>query len=382
MNKRLFEEIPDRRDTHSLKWAKYRGRDILPLWVADMDFKSPPEVVNEAKKAAEFGNFGYFRTPDSLTEVVIQRSLKLYDWKIEPHWIIWLPGMVCGLNVSCRALKKESTQVFTQVPIYPPFLSAPGNFGLPSKQIPMKLEKGRYTFDFDILASMETSPGDLFMLCHPHNPVGTAFTKSELIQFTKWINSRDLYLCSDEIHCDLILDPDSKHYPIATICEELAARCITLMAPSKTFNLPGFGCSYAIISNSKLRVKFKNACQGIVPDPPAMGFTLAESAYRHGEPWRAELLEYLRGNRDEAFSQLSSCSLLTPYNPQATYLMWIDAQRLPVLDPHKFFEENGVGLSNGKDFGAPGFLRLNLGCSMQLLLKALDRIKSACQSLQ
>ena len=107
MNKRLFEEIPDRRDTHSLKWAKYRGRDILPLWVADMDFKSPPEVVNEAKKAAEFGNFGYFRTPDSLTEVVIQRSLKLYDWKIEPHWIIWLPGMVCGLNVSCRALKKN-----------------------------------------------------------------------------------------------------------------------------------------------------------------------------------------------------------------------------------------------------------------------------------
>lgn len=219
------------------------------------------------------------------------------------------------------------------------------------------------------------------MLCHPHNPVGTAYTEAELYRFSEWIVSRKLYLCSDEIHCDLILDSESKHFPIASISPELAKRCITLMAPSKTFNLPGFGCSFAIISEPQLRVKFKQACQGIVPEPPAMGFALAEAAYRHGEPWRQELLKYLTQNRDDACNGLSRMPFLVPYSPQATYLLWIDARELPVDNPHKYFEENGVGLSDGKDFGAPGFLRLNLGCSNQLLHEALQRMNKACEAL-
>lgn len=381
MNRQLFESIPDRRNTHSLKWGKYDGSDIIPLWVADMDFKSPPEVINAAVKAAEFGNFGYSHTPHTLVDILLQRFKDIYHWEIQKNWIIWLPGMVCGLNVCCRALEKDSSRVFTQVPIYPPFLSAPGNFGLSSKKIPMKLENHRFSFDFDALEMLDTSPGDLFMLCHPHNPVGTAYTRGELLQFSEWIVSRNLYLCSDEIHCDLILDSESKHFPIANISPELAKRTITLMAPSKTFNLPGFGCSFAIISETRLRVKFKQACLGIVPDPPAMGFVLAEAAYRHGEPWRQELLQYLTQNRDDAFKELSRMPFLVPYSPQATYLLWIDARELPVDNPHKYFEENGVGLSDGKEFGSPGFLRLNLGCSNQLLQEALERMNKACKAL-
>ena len=381
MNRELFESIPDRRNTHSLKWGKYDGSDIIPLWVADMDFKSPPEVVSAAVKAAEFGNFGYCHPPITLLDILLQRSKDLYHWEIQKNWIIWLPSVASGLNVCCRALRMESSQVFTQVPIYPPFLSAPGNFGLSSKEIPMKLENHRFSFDFDALRKLDTSPGDLFMLCHPHNPVGTAYTEAELHQFSEWIVSRNLYLCSDEIHCDLILDSESKHFPIASISPELATRCITLMAPSKTFNLPGFGCSFAIISEAQLRVKFKQACQGIVSEPPAMGFVLAEAAYRHGEPWRQELLNYLIQNRDDAYTELSRMPFLVPYSPQATYLLWIDARELPVDNPHKYFEENGVGLSDGKDFGAPGFLRLNLGCSNQLLQEALQRMNQACEAL-
>jgi len=381
LNRELFESIPDRRNTHSLKWGKYDGSDIIPLWVADMDFKSPPEVVSAAVKAAEFGNFGYCHTPLTLVDILLQRFKDLYHWQIQKNWIIWLPSVACGLNVCCRALKMDSSQVFTQIPIYPPFLSAPGNFGLSSKKIPMKLENHRFSFDFDALGKLDTSPGDLFMLCHPHNPVGTAYTEAELHRFSEWIVSRKLYLCSDEIHCDLILDSESKHFPIASISPELAKRCITLMAPSKTFNLPGFGCSFAIISEPQLRVKFKLACQGIVPEPPGMGFALAEAAYRHGEPWRQELLKYLTQNRDDACNELSRMPFLVPYSPQATYLLWIDARELPVDNPHKYFEEYGVGLSDGKDFAAPGFLRLNLGCSNQLLHEALQRMNKACEAL-
>ena len=168
---------------------------------------------------------------------------------------------------------------------------------------------------------------------------------------------------------------------MASLNPEIADRAITLMAPSKTFNLPGFGCSFAVISNGDLRRKFKKAISGIVPDPPAMGFALAETAYRTGEPWRVELLEYLRGNRDLALQALKRIKGLVPYSPEATYLMWIDARGLPVENPHSFLEEGGVGLSDGKDFGAPGFLRLNLGCSRELLWQALERIAESCKGL-
>lgn len=275
----------------------------------------------------------------------------------------------------------RANQALTHVPVYPPFLSAPGNFDLSCTHLPLKLEGSRFSMDFELMENTPTQPGDLFMLCHPHNPVGTAFTKEELLRFSQWAMDRELLICSDEIHCDLLLEPDMRHLPMGNLNPEIAEHTITLMAPSKTYNLPGFGCSFAIISNSDLRIRFKKAMAGIVPDPATMGFHLAEAAYRHGEEWRQSLLAYLRANRDYAWSRLQAMSGLVPYSPSATYLLWMDARKLNTDQPHRFFEENGVGLSDGSDFGAPGFLRLNLGCSRSLLEEALNRMERACSSL-
>ena len=378
---KFFDSVPERIGTNSLKWPKYSSSDILPLWVADMDFRSPPCVLNLASQICEDGVFGYGVCPKGLYDVVKDRSALLYDWEIDKSWLVWLPGMVCGLNISCRAFEKKASQVITNTPVYPPFFSAPTNFDLKCTKLPMKLMGERFTIDFDQLNKMDTQKGDLFMLCHPHNPVGTCFTRDELVEFADFIVRRDIYVCSDEIHCDLILEENLKHIPLASLGKEIASRTITLMAPSKTFNLPGFGCSYAVISNSELRRRFKESMLGIVPDPPAMGFRLAEEAYRNGESWREKLIAYLRENRDCAITQIRDMNGLIPFSPQATYLLWIDARNLNVKNPHSFFEKAGVGLSDGRDFGAPGFLRLNLGCTRELLKKALGRMGQAVLSL-
>lgn len=377
----IFVDVPSRIGTYSLKWSKYGNKDVIPLWVADMDFKSPPCVQSLAQEICEDGIFGYGICPPGLEDVVVSRSSELYNWTIGRESLVWLPGMVCGLNVACRTFENEATQVITNTPVYPPFLSAPSNFGLHCTKIPMKLVGDRFTIDFAKLKEINTSAGDLFMLCHPHNPVGTCFSKSELLEFSDYVLSNELYVCSDEIHCDLILDPDKKHIPFASLGPELAKRTITLMAPSKTYNLPGFGCSYAIISDDNLRRRFKKSMRGIVPDPPAMGFRLAEVAYRHGEDWRIDLLSYLRKNRDYAVTEIKKMNGLVPYSPEATYLLWIDARNLKADDPHNFFESAGVGLSNGSDFGAPGYLRLNLGCTNKLLVEAINRMKKAVSNL-
>lgn len=377
----LFDEVPDRIGTNSLKWAKYESKDIIPLWVADMDFRSPASVVKVAQDLSSNGNFGYGVCPPTLNTTVSTRCENLYDWSINENWINWLPGMVCGLNIACRVFERESSQVITNTPVYPPFLYAPGNFGLNSTQVPMLLEGDRFTIDFDALYDLKTCTGDLFMLCHPHNPVGTSFTREELEKLGKYIIDRELFICSDEIHCDLIIEPSKKHIPFASLSEPIADRTITLMAPSKTFNLPGFGCSFSVISNSELRQRFRNAMKGIVPDPPAMGFRLAEVAYQDGDAWRGRLINYLRFNRDFAYKEILEMQGLIPYSPEATYLMWIDARDLPLDCPQTFFEGAGVGLSNGRDFGAPGFLRLNLGCTNELLRKAISRMQTAISNL-
>lgn len=377
----LFDDVPDRIGTNSLKWAKYESKDIIPLWVADMDFRSPASVVKVAQDLSSNGNFGYGVCPPTLNTTVSTRCENLYDWSINENWINWLPGMVCGLNIACRVFERESSQVITNTPVYPPFLYAPGNFGLNSTQVPMLLEGDRFTIDFVALYDLKTCAGDLFMLCHPHNPVGTSFTREELEKLGKYIIDRELFICSDEIHCDLIIEPSKKHIPFASLSEPIADRTITLMAPSKTFNLPGFGCSFSVISNSELRQRFRNAMKGIVPDPPAMGFRLAEVAYQDGDAWRGRLINYLRFNRDFAYKEILEMQGLIPYSPEATYLMWIDARDLPLDCPQTFFEGAGVGLSNGRDFGAPGFLRLNLGCTNELLRKAISRMQTAISNL-
>ncbi len=372
-----FERQIDRRETGSLKWDKYIGRDVIPLWVADMDFASPPAVIEALHQRVEHGTFGYTLAPQELVEVILERLQRLYGWQVEAEWLVWLPGLVTGLNVACRAVGTEGADVLTHVPVYPPFLSAPELSGRQTIRVPMAEAEGRWVIDFDRMDEMVTPRSRLFLFCNPQNPTGRVFGRGELEQLADFCERRDMVICSDEIHCDLILDPDRRHQPTAGLDPAVAARTITLMAPSKTFNLPGLGCSFAVISDDALRRRFRRVMAGIVPFVNLFGYTAALAAYRDGEGWLAALLDYLRGNRDLVQQAVSAMPGLSMATVEATYLAWIDVRALGLSDPAAFFEEAGVGLSDGAEFGSPGFVRLNFGCPRLLLRRGLERMARA-----
>ncbi|MDH7598602.1 MAG: PatB family C-S lyase [Sedimentisphaerales bacterium] len=375
-----FDQVIDRRATPSLKWTRYQGRDVLPMWVADMDFRSPPEVIEALKDLANHGIFGYPVPPDGLVEAVQAHMQQMYGWEVRAEWIIWIPGVVTGLNIACRAIAGPGDQVAVFTPIYPPFLSAPGHWSQEVLGVPLARDSGRYCLDLDRFKKAITPRTKLVLLCNPHNPVGRSFARQELEDFAKICLEAGIVICSDEVHCDLILD-QIRHVPIASIDTQVQDQTITLMAPSKTFNIPGLGCAMAIIPNGRLRRRFCDAKAGIVPHVNLFGYQAALAAYRYGEPWRQTLLAYLRSNRDLLMQGISQIKGLAMDHVEATYLAWIDARALGLPDPAAFFEQAGVGLSDGADFDGPGFVRLNFGCPRSILTEAIRRIRLAVQRL-
>ncbi len=369
-----FDTVIDRSGTGSEKWDKYAGRDIIPLWVADMDFRSPPAVIAALHERIDHGVFGYTQPPPGLVEAVLEHLQRDFDWRVEPEWIVWLPGLVCGLNVLSKAVGGDGDEVLTFTPVYPPFMSAPILTGRVTVKVPLVLENGRWVADLEALEKAVTPRTKLLLLCNPHNPVGRAWTREELLQFASFAERHDLIIGSDDIHAGLILDAGKRHMPIATLSPETGRRTITLLAPSKTYNIPGLGCSFAVISESSLRRRFTQAAGRIVPHVNTLGYTAAEAAYRHGEEWRLRLIEYLRSNRDLVTSFINALPGLSMTHVEATYLAWIDTSALGIEKPGAFFEQAGVGLSDGADFGAAGFVRLNFGCRRSLLFEALQRI--------
>lgn len=372
-----FDLPVDRYHTASLKWERYKDKDIIPLWVADMDFRSPPAVIQALGRRLEHGVFGYGSAPKTLIKVVCDMLVRRYRWQVEPEHLVWLPGLVSGLNVACGSVGKECDEVMTLVPIYPPFLTAPRNSKRKLVTVPLKAGKERWEIDFTLLEQSITKKTRLLLFCNPQNPVGRVFSRQELDVLVALCCKHNIIICSDEIHCDLLLDSGKEHIPTATVSTEAAARTITLMAPSKSFNIPGLGCSFAVISNSSLRNKFLQAMTGIVPEVNILGFTAAEAAYSDGWDWLADLLEYLRGNSRLVEKEIGSMKGLSMHHVEATYLAWIDARMIDKISPGRFFEKFGVGLSEGSDFGCPGFVRLNFGCPRSLLQEALKRIKKA-----
>jgi len=372
-----FDQPVDRSGTASEKWERYVGRDVIPMWVADMDFRSAPEILQVMRKRLEHGVFGYTRPSAELIETVAAMLGRDHGWQVDPAWLVWLPGLVTGLNVSCRVVGADGDDVLTLVPVYPPFLSAPGHSRRGLVTVPLAEQANRWTIDFDRLEAAITSRTRMFILCNPHNPVGRVFSRRELNRLAELCLRRDIVICSDEIHCGLVLDRDKRHIPTATLDPEVAGRTITLMAPSKTFNIPGLGCSFAVISSENLRRRFKTAMAGIVPMLNPFGYTAAASAYRDGGPWHAALLEYLRGNRDLVDRQIQAIPELSMAPVEATFLAWIDMRASGIDDPVRFFEAAGVGLQDGREFAGPGFVRMNFGCRRALLEEALTRMATA-----
>jgi cystathionine beta-lyase len=373
-----FETVIDRRGGDSQKWNKYAGRDVLPLWVADMDFAAPPAVVDALERRVAHRIFGYGKPPASLVDAALDYLTRRYGWQASPEWLVWLPGLVTGLNAACRAVDGD---VLTAVPVYPPFLSAPRLAGRRLSTAPLVLSGGTWGWDFARMDAAATPETRLFLLCHPHNPVGRAWRADELADLAEFCRRHDLIVCSDDIHCDLVLEPRRPHVPLATLDADMARRTITLMAASKTYNIPGLACSLAIIPDEALRGRFCAVMRGIVPDVNVLGLVAAEAAYRECDAWRDALIGVLRANRDCVETAVARMPGLSMTRAEATYLAWVDARGLGVDHPARFFEEAGVGLSDGADFGAPGWVRLNFACPRETLLAALRRMASACDRM-
>lgn len=372
-----FDTPIDRSTSDSIKWRKYAGRDILPLWVADMDFAAPPAVLAALHRRIEHGVFGYGGPWPSLTEAVQDHLAGDYAWRIEAEWIVWLPGLVTGLNVACRTVEGE---VLSATPVYPPFLSAPRHAGQTLRRIELELRDGRWQWPGNGLENASTAGNSLFLLCHPHNPVGRCWSREELLDLAEQARRRELIVCSDEIHCGLVLDEDKKHIPFASLSDDAARRSITLMAPSKTFNIPGLGCAFAVIPDTGLRRRFLRAMEGIVPHVNVLGLTACEAAYRDCADWHRQLLDTLRANRDRLECAVANLPGIRMTHVEATYLAWLDVRELGRADPAAHFEAHGLGLSDGRDFGSPGWLRLNFGCPASLLDEALQRLAQACHA--
>ena len=375
-----FERPVDRAGSDSQKWRKYAGRDILPLWVADMDFAAPPAVLEALRARVDHGVLGYAKPLPAIDEAVVAHCRDRYGWTVDPAWLVWLPGLVTGLNVAAAAFGAPGDEVLVATPVYPPFLSAPAHQGRRAVAVPMTRAGARWELDLDALERAVTPRTRQLFLCSPHNPVGRAYRRDELERIVAFCARHDLTLVSDEIHCDLVLD-DLAHVPAASLSADAAARTVTLMAPSKTFNIPGLGCSFALVPDPARRAAFVRATQGIVPDVNVLGLVAGEAALRHGEPWRQALLAHLRGNRDLLEQAVARGDLpgVTMTHVEATYLAWLDVSALRLTGAHAHFERHGLGLSDGAPFGAAPdtHVRLNFGCTRATLVEALARLRRA-----
>ncbi len=379
-----FDKLIDRRPTESAKWHAFDG-DVLPMFVADMDFRSPEPVIQALAKRAEHGVFGYAHEPAGLRQAIIERMQQLYGWQVEPGSIVFLPGVVTAFNLACHAFGKPGEGALIQTPVYQPFLSAPKCAGLVRQEMELTPDAdGRYTVDYAAFEAAITQNTRLFILCNPHNPVGRVFKRDELEHMAEICFRHNVMICSDEIHCDLIFE-GQKHFPLASLAPEISSKTVTLMAPSKTFNIAGLDCSFAIIENEAVRKTFEAARQGIVQGVNLFGFVAALAAFQEGQPWLNELLAYLEGNRDFLFDFLrKEIPAIKMWRPEGTYLAWLDCRSLsiPGNQAEFFLKSARVAVNEGASYGkgGDGFVRLNFGCPRSMLQEALERMKKAVDS--
>ncbi len=382
-----FDRVIDRRSTASNKWRKY-DKDVLPLWVADMDFASPEPVVRALRERAAHGVFGYVYEEPELAEVIAERTAHRYGWRVAPEAVVLLPGVIAGFNMAARIFTTPGDGLLEQLPVYPPILRCPGNMGLTRDEALLaRRGDGRYEVDTDAFARAITPRTRAFLLCNPHNPTGRVFTREELGRMAEICLQRNLWIIADEIHCDLLY-AEQRHVPIASLGPEVQARTITLMSPSKTFNLAGLKCAIAVVPDAGLREKFVAAKVDLVANPNVFGFTAALAAYRDGGPWLDALMGYLEANRDFTMDYVREhFPGVTAYPPEGMYLAWLDFRGtgIPGDDPFTYFLDKArVALNDGATFGAggQGFARLNFGSPRAMLTEGLDRMRDAFRALR
>ncbi len=387
-----FDRIIDRRASNSMKWNAY-GKDVLPLWVADMDFTVPEPILAALRGALEHGIFGYDLPSAALREAVVSRLERLYHWKVAPDAVVATPGVVAGFTAAARSLYRPGEGILIQPPVYPPFVKLHQHTGLVRQMAGLRrVEEGkrlRYEIDWEALEAAFDAGGvhtGMFLFCSPHNPTGTLFRREELLRIAELCARHNTFICSDEIHAELLLGGE-EHLPLASLDPEIARRTITLIAPSKTFNIPGFYCGFAIIPDETVRARYRQAIEQMAYHVSGVGMIAALAAFSgQCDDWLAELRAYLTANRDFLVSVIEGeFDGIRTTVPQATYLAWLDCRELVQSgkiegSPHKFFLSKAkVALNEGADFGpgGEGFVRLNFGCPRSTLEEALEKMKAA-----
>jgi len=374
-----FDAVYDRRGTGSSKWSKY-PTDILPMWVADMDFPAAPEILEAIRNRLEHPMLGYGVARDELRARIVEDMQSKYHWSITPEDIVFLPGVEPGFNMGLKAMLEPGDGLVVQTPVYRPILNAPSHWGLVRNDVPLRQTELGYVMDVDPLAAA-LSQSRALLLCNPQNPTGKVFTKHELTEIATLCRDNDALIISDEIHCDLLFD-GRHHIPIATLSEETANRTITLMAASKTFNIAGLKTAFAIIQNKSIRERFVLSKLGMVDSVNVLGLEATLAAYTHASGWKARMLSYIQANRDYLSQQVAlRFPAIRLIKAEATFLAWLDCSELGLAgDPQAFFLEHGkVGFSAGSEFGAAygDYVRVNFGCPRSLLSEGLDRMERA-----
>ena len=371
-----FDTPVERRGTWSTRWERYPA-DVIPLWVADTDFRAPPAVLAAISRRAAHGILGYTTPPAELRDAVIERMQRLYGWQVAPDWIVFVSGVVPGLHLAARHLTRPDEHALVPTPVYHHLKRSLELARRAHTDVPLVLSEGRWVWDEAFLAAAAKPDSRLLFLCNPQNPGGTIFTRGELARLAAFAEQHDLVICSDEIHADILLDKGKPHVPIASLSREASRRTVTLVSPNKAFNFPGAGCAFAVIENAELRRAFSADHHATVHDPSVFGYEASLAAYRECGDWLEAQLDYLRGNRDLVEREIAAMPGLKMAHVEATYLAWIDASGLGVPDPYQHFLKHGVATSPGAQFGAPGFVRLNFGTQRSRLEQALKRISSA-----
>ena len=382
MGKFDFDRVIQRRQTASVKWDLPDFQGVLPMWVADMDFACPEVILEAIKQRVNHGIFGYSLPPESLVEATVARIQTNYGYSISPDWLVWLPGLETALTLASMSVGLEQSSCLCFNPIYPPFYTGPRKAGRTMVRLPFIRHEKTWEVDWEVLEQhFAQGQVKLFLLCNPHNPVGKVFERWELERLALMCLRHHITICSDEVHCDLILGSKS-HHCLATLSPEICQQTITLMAPSKTFNIAGLGCGFAIISNEKIRQSFRISIRSITPGVNPLAFAACEAAYLHGEPWRLELLDVLRLNAQKLQhfiqTEMSGIKMLAP---EATYLGWLECEALKLKDPSAHFKAYGLGFSGGGQFGDDNSMRINFACPSSTLQTAFERMRLALNAI-
>ena len=372
-----FDKVIDRHNTGSLKWEKYAQEDIIPLWVADTDFKVAPVIQEALDVRNRHGIFGYTRSNEQSNQVVADYYQRKYGCQVEPEWVVWIPGVVASLSLAIRSLSKQHKQVLTPDIAYPYFHSTPLAAGKHATHLAMTYDQNRLRLDLDALETYHSKNARVMLFCNPQNPGGAVYTESELQRIDSYCASNQLVLVSDEIHADIILDEGKHHIPYLSVSDFALHNSITLGAASKAFNIAGLACSWAVIANPSIRQAFEDEMHGIVSEINSFGYVATQTALTRGAPWLSAMNSYLRANRDYLMAEMALIPGIDMLPLESTFLAWLDVSKLQLEDPCGFFETAGVGLSPGKNFNDANYLRLNFGCPRSVLERAIERIKAA-----